>query len=360
MTELTEVREASRPTVAVIGLGGAGCNIVTYLSNRSITAAKVIAANTDINHLVLQRADKLMLIGKERCRGKGCGGFPEVGAECARESADDIRKELEGINIVFIVAGLGGGTGTGSAPVVAEIARSLGALTIACLTMPFEIEYIRRENAKKAIVELSRICDSVVLIDNTKLRKFAGNLPLKAAFAVANTLIGSLIKGITETITEPSLMNLDFADLKAVVEKGGISSFGIGEGEGENRVEKAVMGAISAPLLDIPDIAASHGLLINITGGQEMTLEEVARIGELMAGHVPRTKKIIWGAKVDDNMTGCIRIIALFASVGNPFETEAKGKETDKEKREVLSSALSEVDKPQEHQEPKPEKSQDK
>jgi cell division protein FtsZ len=136
--ELTEVMEASRPSVAVIGLGGAGCNIITYLSQKSIAGAKTIAANTDITHLVLQRADKLMLIGKNRSRGKGCGGFPEVGAECARESADDIKRELEGSNIVFIVAGLGGGTGTGSAPVVAEISREMGALTIACLTMPFE------------------------------------------------------------------------------------------------------------------------------------------------------------------------------------------------------------------------------
>lgn len=318
MKDLKKVREASRPSVAVIGLGGAGCNIITYLSKKNIAGAKIIAANTDISHLVLQRADKLLLIGKEKCRGKGCGGFPEVGAECARESAEEIKKELDGINIVFIVAGLGGGTGTGSAPVVAEIARSQGALTIACLTMPFEIEFLRRENAKKAIHTLSGTCDSVVLIDNTKLRKFAGKLPLKTAFAVANALISALIKSITETITEPSLMNLDFADLKAVLEKGGVSSFGIGEGEGEKRVEKAVNNAISAPLLDIPDRSSAYGLLISITGGQDMTLEEVAKVGELMARHVPDAK-IIWGARVNENMTGRISVMALFTSVDNPF-----------------------------------------
>ncbi len=318
--KLAKVMKASRPSVAVIGLGGAGCNIITYLSQKNIAGAKTIAANTDINHLVLQRADKRMLIGKERCRGKGCGGFPELGAECARESADDIKNELEGSNIVFIVGGLGGGTGTGSAPVVAEISREMGALTVACLTMPFEIEALRRENAKKAIAALSGLCDSVVLIDNTKLRKVAGKLPLKTAFAVANALIGAFIKSITETITQPSLMNLDYADLKAVLEKGGISSFGIGEADGEARVEKAVERAVSAPLLDIPDLSSAHGLLIHITGGQEMTLEEVARVGELMAERVPGTKRIIWGANVDDAMTGRIRIMALFASVGNPFE----------------------------------------
>ena len=318
--KLKEIMKASRPSVTVIGLGGAGCNIITYLSQKNIAGAKTIAANTDITHLVLQRADKLLLMGKNRSRGKGCGGFPEVGAECARESADDIKKELEGSNIVFIVAGLGGGTGTGSAPVVAELSRSMGAMTIACLTMPFEIEALRRENAKKAVTALSELCDSVVLIDNTKLRKVAGKLPLKTAFAVANALIGAFIKSITETITQPSLMNLDFADLKAVLEKGGVSSFGIGEAEGEDRVEKAVERAVSAPLLDIPDLSSAHGLLIHITGGQEMTLEEVAKVGELMAEHVPGTKRIIWGANVDDTMTGRIRVMALFASVGNPFE----------------------------------------
>lgn len=317
--ELKEVMKASRPTVAVIGLGGAGCNITTYLSRKSIACAKTIAANTDITHLVLQRADKRMLIGKERCRGKGCGGFPEVGAECARESSEELKNELEGSNIVFIVAGLGGGTGTGSAPVVAELSRSMGALTVACLTMPFEIEALRRENAKKAIAALSKLCDSVVLIDNTRLRKAAGKLPLRTAFAVANALIGAFIKSITETITQPSLMNLDYADLKAVLEKGGISSFGIGEADGLGRVENAVQRAISAPLLDIPDLSSAHGLLIHITGGQEMTLEEVARVGELMAQRVPGTKRIIWGANVDDTMTGRIRVMALFASVGNPF-----------------------------------------
>lgn len=317
--QLTEVMKASRPSVAVIGLGGAGSNIITYLSDKGIAGAKIIAANSDISHLVLQRADKLMLIGKETSRGKGCGGFPAIGAECARENADDIRKELEGINIVFIVAGLGGGTGTGSAPVVAEIAKSLGALTIACLTIPFEIEYLRRENAKKAIRALEETCDSVVLIDNTKLRKVAGNLPLKTAFAVANGLIGALIKSITETITVPSLMNLDFADLKAVLEEGGISSFGVGDAEGPGRVEKAVARAAAAPLLDIPESSVPHGLLVSITGGQDMTLDEVARVGELMAQHVPNTKKIIWGARVDESMTGRMRVMALFASVGNPF-----------------------------------------
>lgn len=320
MEKFAEVMEASRPTVSIIGLGGAGCNITTYLSEKGVGGAKIIGANTDINHLVLQKADKLMLLGKETCRGKGCGGFPGVGMQCATESEEEIKKELEGSNIIFIVAGLGGGTGTGSAPVVAEIAHAQGAVTIACLTLPFEIESLRRQNALDAIRALEGTCDSVVLIDNTKLRKFAGKLPLKTAFAVANSLIGALVKSITETITEPSLMNLDFADLKAVLEKGGISSFGIGDAQGHDRVEKAVSRAISTPLLDTPAISSPYGLLINIIGGRDMTLDEVAKIGELMTQRVPDSKRVIWGARVNDAMTGRIQIIALFSSVGNPFE----------------------------------------
>jgi cell division protein FtsZ len=319
MEKFTEVMKASRPFVSIIGIGGAGCNITTYLSEKSVGGAKIIGANTDINHLVLQKADKLILLGKETCRGKGCGGYPGVGMQCATESGEEIRKELEGSNIVFIVAGLGGGTGTGSAPVVAEIAHAQGAVTIACLTLPFEIESLRRQNAVDAIRALEGTCDSVVLIDNTKLRKFAGKLPLKTAFAVANSLIGALVKSITETITEPSLLNLDFADLKAVLEKGGISSFGIGEAEGPERVEKAVNRAVSTPLLDTSAISSPYGLLINIIGGRDMTLDEVAKIGELMTQRVPDTKRVIWGARVNDAMTGRIQIIALFSSVGNPF-----------------------------------------
>ena len=320
MEKFTEVLEASRPTVSIIGLGGAGSNITTYLSEKGVGGAKIIGANTDINHLVLQKADKLMLLGKETCRGKGCGGFPGIGMQCATESSEEIKKELEGSNIIFIVAGLGGGTGTGSAPVVAEIAHAQGAVTIACLTLPFEIESMRRQNSIDAIRAMEATCDSIVLIDNTRLRKFAGKLPLKTAFAVANSLIGALVKSITETITEPSLMNLDFADLKAVLENKGISSFGIGESEGAGRVEKAVKRAVATPLLDTPKISSPYGVLINIIGGGDMTLDEVAEIGELMSKHVPDTKRVIWGAKVDESMTGRLRIIALFSSVGNPFE----------------------------------------
>jgi cell division protein FtsZ len=323
MTDLFELAQAARPTVSVIGLGGAGCNITTWLTEKRVTGGKVIAANTDAVHLVTCKADKLLLLGKDLCKGQGCGGFSELGARAAIESLADLKKELEGTSLVFILAGLGGGTGTGAAPVVAELTRELGALTIACVTLPFEIELLRRAKAMEGISALAKKCDSVVIIDNTKLREVAGNLPLKEAFAVANALIGAFVKNITETTTQPSLVNLDYADLKAVTERGGISAIGIGEGEGDRRVEKAITNAMSAQLLDIPDISTTYGLLIHILGGADLTLEEVARIGETVMSKVPNTKRVVWGARIDGTMTGRIRVMVVLAGVESPQILEA-------------------------------------
>ncbi|MDP2841103.1 MAG: hypothetical protein Q8O17_02350, partial [Candidatus Methanoperedens sp.] len=195
----------------------------------------------------------------------------------------------------------------------------MGALTIGCVTIPFTIEMSRREKSREAINLLAQTCDSVVIIDNSKLREVAGNLPLKEALNVANALVGAFVKNLTDTITQPSLVNLDYADLRAVMERGGVSSIGIGEGDGENRVEKAVAQAVSTPLLDVRDISASYGVLIHIVGGEDLTLEEVAVAGELIMDKVPNTKRIIWGAKVDNNLTGMVRVMAVLTGVESPF-----------------------------------------
>ncbi|VVB84743.1 Cell division protein FtsZ 1 [uncultured archaeon] len=228
---------------------------------------------------------------------------------------------------------MGGGTGTGAIPVVAEITRELGSLTIGCVTIPFTIEMSRREKAREAIELLAKSCDSVVIIDNSKLREVAGNLPLKEALNVANALVGAFVKNLTDTITQPSLVNLDYADLRAVMERGGVSSIGIGESDGQNRVEKAVAQAISTPLLDVRDISASYGVLVHIVGGEDLTLEEVAVAGELIMDKVPNTKRIIWGAKVDNNLTGGVRVMAVLTGVESPFVTgEVKEKVVVEEK----------------------------
>ncbi len=319
VTDLKEFAKTAKPSVAVVGLGGAGCNITTWIAEKGMSGGRIIAANTDVNHLYIQKADKLILLGEKLCHGHGCGGFPEMGAQATRENYKELQAELEGTNLVFLVAGLGGGTGTGAVPVVAEITREMGALTIGCVTIPFTIEMSRREKSREAITQLAQTCDSVVIIDNSKLREVAGNLPLKEALNVANALVGAFVKNLTDTITQPSLVNLDYADLRAVMERGGVSSIGIGEGDGEDRVGKAVAQAISTPLLDVRDISASYGVLVHIVGGEDLTLEEVAVAGELIMDKVPNTKRIIWGAKVDNTLTGMVRVMAVLTGVESPF-----------------------------------------
>lgn len=318
--DLLEKLKLSRPAVTVVGLGGAGCNITTWIADKKLAGGKIIGANTDAGHLsTMTKADKIMLLGEKLCKGHGCGGFPERGAEAARENLEEIKAELMGTNLLFLVAGLGGGSGTGAIPVFASVGRSLGALTIACVTIPFNIEMTRREKARDAIRLLAENCDSIVVIDNSKLREVAGNLPLKDALSVANALVGAFVKNITDTITQPSLVNLDYSDLRAVMERGGISSIGIGEGDGETRVEKAVSQALATPLLDITDISTAYGVLIHIVGGEDMTLEEVAVTGEQIMERIPNTKRVIWGAKVDPEIAGRVRVMAVVTGVTCPF-----------------------------------------
>lgn len=333
VTDLKAFAKAAKPSVAVVGLGGAGCNITSWIAEKGIAGGRIIAANTDVNHLYVQKADKVILLGEKLCKGHGCGGYPEMGTQATKENIGEIKAELEGSNLVFLVAGLGGGTGTGAMPVVADLTRELGALTVGCVTIPFTIEMARREKAREAINLLAQSCDSVVIIDNSKLREVAGNLPLKEALNVANALVGSFVKNLTDTITQPSLVNLDYADLRAVMERGGVSSIGIGEGDGQDRVSKAVAQAISTPLLDVRDIAESYGVLIHIVGGEDLTLEEVAVTGEMIMDKVPNTKRIIWGAKVDNNLTGKVRVMAVLTGVESPF-ISGKVKEEVKEVEE--------------------------
>ncbi len=366
VTDLKAFAKAAKPSVAVVGLGGAGCNITTWIAQKGIAGGRIIAANTDVNHLHVQKADKLIVLGEKLCKGRGCGGYPEMGAQATNENAAELKAELEGSNLVFLVAGLGGGTGTGAIPVVAGITRELGALTIGCVTIPFTIEMARRERAREAINLLAQSCDSVVIIDNSKLREVAGNLPLKEALNVANALVGAFVKNLTDTITQPSLVNLDYADLRAVMERGGVSSIGIGEGDGADRVSKAVAQAISTPLLDVTDISTSYGVLIHIVGGEDLTLEEVAVTGEMIMDKVPNTKRIIWGAKVDDALTGKVRVMAVLTGVESPFVSgKVKVKEEVVEVEEPRPTPRSEPPKPRpaprvEAPRPQPKKEEEK
>jgi cell division protein FtsZ len=305
-------------TIKVIGTGGAGNNMVNWLYQKGVKGAEIIACNTDQQHLSVTEADRKFLIGRETTRGLGCGGFPEKGAEAAHEQLNEIKDTLKGADMVFVCAGMGGGTGTGAAPVVAEVARDLGAIVIGTVTMPFKIERARVDKAEFGLQQLRQVSDTVIVIDNNRLVQIAGNLPIRQAFAVANELISTMIKGIVETIALPSLVNLDYADVKAIMTNGGVAAIGVGASDTNNRVEEAVKGALSNPLLDI-NYEGATGALIHVCGGPDLTLDEINNIGELVTESLDEDANVIWGARVTEEMKGKLTVMTIVTGVKSPW-----------------------------------------
>jgi len=319
--------EVKQANIKVFGAGGAGNNMVSWLYRKGIKGAEIIAANTDQQHLNISEADRKILLGKDTTRGLGCGGYPEKGAEAAKESIQEIRDSLKGVDMAFICAGMGGGTGTGGAPIIAKVARELGSIVIGTVTMPFKIERARVDKAEFGLQQLREVSDTVIVIDNNRLVQIAGNLPVKQAFAVANELIATMIKGIVETIAVPSLVNLDYADVKAVMTNGDVAAIGVGSSDTNNRVEEAVQGALNNPLLDISYQGAT-GALIHITGGPDMTLDEVSRVGELVTESMDQDANVIWGARISEEMKGKLTVMTIMTGVKSPW---ILGKERERE-----------------------------
>ncbi|MBI2109909.1 cell division protein FtsZ [Candidatus Woesearchaeota archaeon] len=304
--------------IRVIGCGGAGNNMVTWLYKKGIQGAEIVAINTDKQHLDVSEANRKSLIGKDLTRGLGCGGFPEKGREAAREDLHTIRELLKESDMVFVCAGMGGGTGSGSAPVVAQVAREMGAIVIGTVTMPFDIERARVDKAEFALQQLRDVSDTVIVIDNNRLVSIAGNLPIQQAFAVANELVSTMIKGIVETIAVPSLVNLDYADVRAIMANGDVSVIGIGESDSEQRVEEATRRALTNPLLDVSYEGAT-GALIHVTGGPDLTLDEVSRVGQIITEALDPDANVIWGARIQDNMAGKLRVMTIVTGVNSPY-----------------------------------------
>src|SRR3989339_807918 len=321
--------------IKVIGCGGGGSNMVSWLYKKGVRGAEIIACNTDQQHLEITEADKKFLLGKDITRGLGCGGFPKKGADAAQEALPQIREMLQGSDMVFVCAGMGGGTGTGSAPIIAQVAKDMGAIVIGTVTMPFSIERARIDKAEFGLQQLRQVSDTVIVIDNNRLVSIAGNLPVQQAFAVANELIATMIRGIVETISVPSLVNLDFADVKAIMKNGGVAAIGIGVSDTTNRVDEAVKGALSNPLLDI-NYDGAEGALIHIEGGPDMTLDEVERIGELVTENLDDSANVIWGARVSDDMKGRITVMTIVTGVKSPWILGKPGAmETSPEVRQI-------------------------
>lgn len=304
--------------IKVIGVGGAGNNMVSWLYKKGVKGAEVLVCNTDKQHIDISEADKKFVIGKELTRGLGCGGFPQRGAEAAQESIMQIKESLRGSDMVFVCAGMGGGTGTGAAPVVASVAKESGAIVIGAVTMPFGIERARIDKAEFGLQQLRQVADTVVVIDNNRLVQIAGNLPVQQAFAVANELVSTMIKGIVETIAVPSLVNLDYADVKAIMTNGGVAAIGVGSSDTNNRVEEAVRGALANPLLDI-NYQGATGALIHVWGGPDLTLEEISRVGNLVTESMDQDANVIWGARVSDDMKGKLMVMTIITGVTSPW-----------------------------------------
>ncbi|MFB6106131.1 MAG: cell division protein FtsZ [Halobacteriaceae archaeon] len=316
--ELLDVLDELETNITVVGCGGAGSNTVNRMFEEGIHGAKLVAANTDVQHLVDIEADTKILMGRERTSGRGAGSLPQVGEEAALESQEEIYESIDGSDMVFVTAGLGGGTGTGSAPVVAKAAREQGALTIAIVTTPFTAEgEVRRTNAEAGLERLRDVADTVIVVPNDRLLDSVGKLPVQQAFKVSDEVLMRSVKGITELITMPGLVNLDFADVRTVMEKGGVAMIGLGESDSESKANDSVNSALRSPLLDV-DISQANSALVNVTGGPDMAIEEAEGVVEEIYDRIDPEARIIWGTSIDEDLDGTMRTMIVVTGVESP------------------------------------------
>jgi len=313
--ELRKILESRKAEIKVIGVGGSGNNTISRLMQVGIVGAETVAINTDAQDLLYTDADRKILIGKEITSGLGAGADPRVGSEAAKESRDDIRKALEGADMVFIACGLGGGTGTGAAPVVADITKKLGILTVGIVTLPFSMEGKQRmSNAQQGLESMENTVDTLIVVPNDKLLEIVPDVSITTAFKVADEILVNSVKGIAELITKPGLVNLDFADIRAVMGSGGLAMIGMGESDSENRAIESVEKSLNNPLLDV-DITGARGALINVSGGLDVTIKECQEIVENVGTKISPDAKIIWGAMVDKAMGDTIRSMLIVTGV---------------------------------------------
>lgn len=307
--------------IAVIGVGGGGNNTINRLSSFGVKGANLYAVNTDRQHLntITDGAQKV-LIGKSITKGLGAGGFPEVAEKCAEASRQEIAGMLSGSHLVFICAGMGGGTGTGAAPVVAQIAKEQGAIVVAMVTYPFALERARTFKADEGIRRLRKTADTVIILDNNRLVQLVPNLPMNQAFLVADEILAKAVGGLVFTITQPSLVNIDFADVKSVMGVGDVGMIAVGTGKGTNRVEEAVAGVKENRLLDV-DFAGAKGALIHIAGGTDLTLGDAIHAGEMITDEMDAHASVKWGARLVPDYDGKLEITAIVTGVKSPHIT---------------------------------------
>ncbi len=313
--DLKKLLETRRAEIKVVGVGGAGGNTVSRMMQVGIVGAEVVGVNTDAQDLLYTDADSKVLIGKELTRGLGAGADPKVGMDAAKESKDELKEVLQGADMVFITCGLGGGTGTGASPIVAEVAKKLGALTVGVVTLPFSMEGKQRmDNARMGLENLENTVDTLIVIPNDKLLQIVPDVSIITAFKVSDEILVNAVKGIAELVTKPGLVNLDFADIRAVMGSGGLAMIGLGESDTENRALEAVQKAISNPLLDV-EIDGAEGALVNVSGGADVTIRECQEIVEAVSSKLSADAKIIWGAQIVKELGDVIRALLIVTGV---------------------------------------------
>jgi cell division protein FtsZ len=324
--ELAKIVEQLKVNIKIIGCGGGGSNTVNRCMEEGIFGAEMIAANTDAKHLLTVKAHRKVLLGKRLTRGLGAGALPQVGEEAAREAEEDLINAMGKVDIAFVTAGMGGGTGTGSAPVVAELAKRQKALVISIVTLPFSAEgRVRMENALYGLEKLKRNSDTTIVIPNDKLLQLVPRLPLDQAFKVADEILMEALRGLTEIITKPGLVNLDYADIKTIMSGGGVAMIGIGESDasGSNKVEQAVQEAITSPLIEA-DISEAKGALVRVVGDDQMTVAEAEAAVRLVQQRISPNARIIWGASIDPSMKGTIKVLVVLTGVRSPYILDQK------------------------------------
>lgn len=303
-----------QPRIVIVGCGGAGNNTINRLYHMKVRGAETIAVNTDKQHLEMIQADKRVLVGKSLTKGLGAGGFPDVGKRAAEMARTTLEGLLQDADLVFVTAGMGGGTGTGVAPVVAQIAKEQGAIVVGMVSYPFQVEKARLIRAEEGLETLAKSADSVIVLDNNRLMSFVPNLPLGQAFSVMDQLIAETVKGISETITEPSLINIDYADVRAIMSKGGVAVMLVGESKQQNKSESVVHECLNHPLLDI-DYRGATGSLIHITGGSDLTLSDAEDIASTLTYELDPHADVIWGARINSEFEGKVRVMAIMTGV---------------------------------------------
>ncbi len=330
--ELEEIIAKQKASIRVFGVGGGGNNTLSRMKEIGIKGAEMIAVNTDAQDLLYTYCDAKILLGRDLTHGLGAGSNPQIGEEAAKESEHEIKLKLQGSDLVFITCGLGGGTGTGAAPIIAQIAKKAGALTIGIVTLPFTIEGQKRyENAMYGLERMEDFADTLIVVPNDKLLELAPDLPLHTAFKIADEILTNAVKGITELITRAGLVNLDFADIRAVMSNGGVAMIGVGESDSENRSTEAIEKALENPLLDV-DISEGSGALINIIGGLDLTLEEAKRVIESVGRKISQDAKMIWGAQLSEDMGDTLRVLLIVTGVRSPQILGKKEKQKTRDK----------------------------